>query len=448
MSQTTSASARKYTFEGRHALMLLIVIMMFGFWISAYSLERIDLEPFLRNILGDETVALFPRPFIAFAGLFHWRVLRHLIPVVIGIYLAYRAAVGLIKTLYDLPEEEDATKFLQRLRASSPVGIGAVTVKSNTLEEERTKSISLRVGGPVTIKIGADDAVVTELNGRFHRVLAAGSHNLERFETVHSVHNLRVQERTITDVLLLTKDGIELTADLAISYRIKQGSSPTTQKTFPFDEKAVRQAAYYSRVLANNQVSTWETFPIGQARSLLYDTIAESTLDEILEPVSASTEPYLVIHNSLENGLQEKLETIGVTLISVHITRLELPQPVVDQVIDHWQSHWETRRQIQTAEGEADAKEEVEMARTQAEIFMVKAIAESVKLAREQGGNNNMREIVALRLIEALEGMTRHSQRIDSRTEPITRDILPRLTTMRHQVAPPYLNPGNDEEQS
>jgi regulator of protease activity HflC (stomatin/prohibitin superfamily) len=448
MNQTGRPVEPAREVQGRSVLMVLILVMLLGFWLTAYSLERVSLDPFFVRWLGGPITGLLPRPMIVMMEMFHWRVLRHFLPVTAGIYLAYRAAVGLVKTLYDLPVEGDATQFLQRLRAASPAGINPVALKSRTLEAERPNSIVLRVGGPAKVKVAVGDVAVTELNGRFQQVLGAGTHTLGRFETVHSVIDLHPQERTAADIILITKDGLELTADLTIRFRIKQGDPPTTETPFTFVDEAVRQAAYFVR-LQDDQSDTWETLPLKQARQLLYATVAQFNLDEILEPATPHTEPYLAIHTVLDSELKKKLDPMGLELLSIHIGRLELPTPVLDQVIDYWQSHWENRRHIVAAEGEAEALEEIDMARAQAEIMMIKAIVEGVKLAREQGRSGDMRHILALRLIEALEGMTRHSQEAGSvvgpLTGPLAEEILPRLTDMRRQVARPYLNERNDE---
>ncbi len=425
--------------ESSRLFSLLMLLFFVSFWLLAHYMERVSLDPFFTWLALDITAATLPAPLRFVMEMFHWRVLRHLIPVAVGAYLAYRAVVGLVKTLYDLPENSAASQFLQRLRASSVTGLSPVTLKSGLSDSDRAKSIVLQVGGPGMVKLGVSDVAVTELNGRFQRILAAGKHKLGRFETIHSVIDLRLQNRAHTNALLMTKDGIELTADLTINFRIKQGSPPTPETPFPFDPAAVYAAAYFVRV-RDDAADTWQTQPPKLAQQLLYNIVAQYKLDEILEPATASTEPYFTITKELQEKLEPELAKMGLELVSATLDHLSLPQPVIDQVVTLWQSRWEIKRHIAVADGEAEALQEIDIARTEAEIMMMQAIVEGVQLARQQGSPSTMRDVLALRLIEALERMARQSDEAG----PVSQAVLPRLSQIRRQVAPPYLNPQND----
>jgi regulator of protease activity HflC (stomatin/prohibitin superfamily) len=449
MSQTSQPRPvrRPIDEQGRWVLIILMVLMFFSFWFLAHRLERLYLTELNFLVTTFPLLPTMPRPFISIIELLHPRVLRHFLPLAVGVYLAYRAAVGMIKTLYDLPEDDDATKFLGRLRAASPAGVKAAVLKSDTLAADRAKSVVLRVGGPANVMVAVGNVVVTELNGRFRRVLDAGMHTLERFETVHSILDLRPQERTVTDVLLLTRDGLEITADLTVSFRIQREGEPSVETPFPFAAEAVCKAAYYARVHPEH-VDIWQAVPLNEAKSALYAIIAQLNLDDILDPDTPGTDPEHTIQKRLKAELETRLKLIGLELVAVHVNHLVLPQPVVDQVIDYWQTRWEGERSLITAEGEAEALEAIDLARTEAEIGMIQAIAQGIKLAREQSSTGNMRDVLALRLIEALERMALHSQEAGPLTEPLTQEILPRLTDMRRRVNPPYLNERTDDSQS
>jgi hypothetical protein len=422
----------------------LLLLLMLIFWLVMGTLERVDIRPFLMDLLGAPVAGLIPAPLIFLMELFHWRVLRHLLPLLAGWYLSYRATVGLLKTLYDLPDDEQAASLLRRLRAASAAGISPVTLNSATLEEDRPKSVLLRVGGPGQVKIGPHDTAVTELNGRFRRVLGAGTHQLDAFETVHSVIDLRPQDRTVTGITLTTKDGIELTADLSLSFRINRGEEPVTRTNpYPFSPDAVRQAAYAIRVHTHHE-DNWDTLAAGQARGHLYQIVASYRLDTILAPDSRAAEPYLTIRKELERRLRTSLATIGLDLIAVQITRLELPEAVVEQFIQYWQSRWHTNLQIDAADSQAQTLQEIDLARIEAEVVMIQAIVEGVRLAREQGTPSTMRDMLALRLIEALEKIARRSQE----NQPLPQEILPRLSDMRQQIAPPYLSDQSEANPS
>ncbi|MCA9960819.1 MAG: hypothetical protein KC443_17385, partial [Anaerolineales bacterium] len=83
--------------------------------------------------------------------------------------------------------------------------------------------------------------------------------------------------------------------------------------------------------------------------------------------------------------------------------------------------------------GQATVLEEKEIARAEAEMTMIQAIVDGVQRARRDGQPANMSEIVALRLVDALEQMAHQSQRL----YPLPQGLLPQLEQMRRQLSPP-----------
>lgn len=410
--------------------LLLPVVMVY--WLFAWSLERLNLAPAVQTFWNTWMPVLpLPSVFIFFAEMLHPRVLRHLLPLIVGWVLAQRAAVSLVQSLYQMPDRAAASDFLQRLRMG---GIGGKAVNLNAaLLAERQKSVLLRVGGPGPVRVWAGEVAVTELNGRFRRVLGPGKHHLERFEYVLTLLDLRAQDRVEPDIRLITKDGLELTVDLHLSYRIHTGGEPVTPaRPYPYDEAAARAAAYAQTVLADNTVAYWNSLPQRLGRAKLVEIVSGYRMDEILPLTNTVTQPYLAIQTELIRQLRIALQPSGIELMSVFISRMELPEEISDQYIKFWQVDWETRRRINEADGQASALEEMEIARAEAEMTMIQAIVEGVQRARREGQSANISEIVALRWIDALDQMARQSQRLT----PLPRELLPQLQQMRQQLLP------------
>lgn len=420
---------------------LLPLVMFFLYWLFARSLERVAGLPMLTDWWQSSLPMLpLPNAVIAVWEMFHPRVLRHLIIPALGWYLAYNAAVSLVQTLYDLPDKQNGRSLLSRLQTRGTSQVKPLAVSSKTLVEAREKSELLRVGGPGRIAVVAGDVAVTELNGRFHRILGPGTHMLDRLEYVRAVLDLRQQERTATDVSLVTLDGIEISADVTITFRLEMGEElPGKNKPYPYDEEAVRLAAYNETVLANGTVSTWDNVPLNSVKANLTRIIANYRLDELLH-TRQNDDPFQAIRNDLVHQLRPFLLNQGIELLSLHISRLDLPTAVSDQYIQYWQTYWETQIRLQQADGEAMALEEIEIARAEAEMTMIQAIVEGVQRARRISNTNNMHEIIALRLVEALEKMAKQSQQ--SAALPLS--LLPQIDEIRRllkagSVPPPVL---------
>ena len=406
---------------------LLFVI----FWLFAHRLERIDLQA----TLAPWQQAWFPfvelpRAVVFAAEMLHWRVLRHLVSAIIGWRLAHGAAVSLVRALYDLPDRQAAKSLLNRLQWTKTPPGKPLAVSGLTLEQAREKSELLRVGGPGRIAVQAGDVAVTELNGRFHRILGPGAHTLDRLEYIYALLDLRPQERIAKVVRLHTGDGIEIKADIAIAFRLDTGEEiPTQNVPYPYSEEAVCMAVYNQTVLPDGSVSGWDNAPLNSAKMNLVNIIGRYKLDELLHARSAA-DPYLAIRTELIQKIRPFLINQGIELTGVHISRLELPPDVANQYIKYWRTHWETQVKLQEVDGAAMSLEEMEVARADAEMTMIQAIVEGVQRARAASNTNNMNEIIALRLVDALEKMAHQSQQ----DIPLPASLLPQIDTLRHQL--------------
>ncbi|RMG90881.1 MAG: SPFH domain-containing protein [Chloroflexi bacterium] len=415
-------------------LTFFLAVMTIFYWLFARLLERIDLSPILNQWWQGQVPGAGPLPvFLVFlAELLHPRVLRHLIPVFVGWWLAHDAAVELVQTLYNLPDKGFASQFLSHLRSERPLAESYVEVNRQTLPKLREQSVLLRVGGPGIIKIGNTEVAVTEINGRFHRILSPGRHVLKPFEQIHTILDLRPQERTITNIPLLTRDGIEIHADISLIFRIQPGDEPATRtRPYPYDETAVYHAAYALTVTPKETI-TWETLPGNIARGLLSKIIAQHTLDTLLHPPGRTAQPFLAIQTELTQKLATALSQTGLKLEQVHIHRLELPPQAANQYIQNWQSQLDTQIRLTQMDGAIKNLEKTEIARAEAEVVMMQAILEGLQKARLAGSTSTMREIVALRLVEAMEKMARQS----AEDIPLPGELLPNLEKLRQALLP------------
>lgn len=396
--------------------------LLFLYWLFVWYLERIDLAPAIR------AYAPFTPGFIVFfIELIHPRVLRHFIPIIIGWWFAYGAAVETMQRLYDLPDKESARQFLAGLRSPGAGYRQAHVLDNKTLEVERPGNVLLRVGGPGKVMVKPHTAIVTEINGFFGRVLPSGKFLLRPYEYVHAVIDLREQERTVSDIPLNTRDNVSLKGTFTITYRINRGQEqPTKNQPFPFDENAVRTAAYAHTVMGDLTASTWEGKPVSTTRSRLAATIGRYRLDEIMHPHGRTEEPYRTLQQEVLRTARTELARSGIELLSLRIDRLELPPDVETLYITYWRSHWDAQALLSQTDGKAAALEEIELARAEAEVAMIQAILEGIQRARRSGATSRFGEIVALRLVEGLERMAEDSHH--------SHNFLPTLNNLRAEL--------------
>ena len=420
-------------------LRLFLLFLLLCFWLFAWYMERINLSNVPLPALVSALIPFQLPPTVTFLReLFHWRVLRHFLPIIVGWWLAYEAAASLVMALYELPTKAGAKQLLGSLIRSQASAGTPLPLQNATLESVRERHVLLRVGGPGRVTVKRGDVAVTELNGRFHRILPAKTHNLHPFEYVHTVLNLQPQERSEPSISLITRDGIQFFADIHVLFQVKPGADVVTSShEFPYDEEAVRTAAYAQTVLGKDNVMAWESLAIIKAKEILTTIIAGYLLDEILAHSSSAAEPLQVIQAELLRKTRAALRQKGIHLLSVHVGNLNLPEKVTEQYIQYWQSQSEAYINLSLADGKATALEEIEIARAEAEMTMIQAILEGVQRARYSSNTASMREVVALRMVEALEKMARQTQSMQG----VSSELLLQISDIRHQ-----LNAGDEPE--
>src|SRR5688500_5041636 len=179
MSQITPLPQSMAGDDKKRWSLLVLTSLFFLYWLFARYLEGIDLhlsppQFWLRMLSIFPLFNVFSGPALFAFEMFSPRVLRHLIPVLVGWWLARQATFELLVNLYDLPDMKAAGEMLGRLQAGQMVPWPPIGIRRTQFSEQRQAEPLLRIGGPGQIFVGASDVVVTERNGRFYRVLATG----------------------------------------------------------------------------------------------------------------------------------------------------------------------------------------------------------------------------------------------------------------------------------
>ncbi len=410
---------------------IALVALFLLVWVAGWTMERFD---YFHHLPEAPLAALQPAvdtlairfPFLS--QLFSFRVLRHLVPAVIGWILARSAALGLIEALFDLPDRQGARLFLKRSQAAENPPGAPVAIRRSNFAKDRLQQPLLRYGGPGRVRVQQGDVIWTERNGRFQRVLGSGSPLLERYEYVRGVLDLRPQERGETRIRLTTKDGIELQTDVSLTYQIHRGEEgPTEREPFPYDEAAIRQAGYAETVLVDGHIDGWDTLPLRVVVRRLRQIVGRRTLDGLL--FRQDNRPLEDIKTRLLRDSRRDLEKSGIDLINIRLGRLEIPDEVIQQRIEHWQSFWQEWQRRREAAGTAEALVLVEKARAQAKAEAIQRILEGLREGQQALHMGGTREMVALRLVDAME-------RITSQVRPMqpARELSSRLGKIKQEI--------------
>lgn len=439
----------------------VLAVLFLGYWLLMSSMERINANAILAGYfmpgltpLQTETVSF--HPLLTWAvKLFHPRVLRHFIPLIAGWWLAVQAAISLMQVLYNCPDRRTAAEFLRRQRNDRVSRLEEpFTVRPENLADAQERSILLGVGGPVRVSIPSGFAGVTERNARFLRVLPPGVYTLQRFEHLLAVVDLHPQEKTARDVLMLTKEGIPVRADMSLTFAIDPGEDVATRRRpFPYDEQAVKKAAYGGVVGPNGRVSSWAEAPLGKVRGALAGLVSEESLDNLVHSPSPR-DAHHVLTQAVTNKVWQSLPREGIKPLSLRIGRLSPPPEVSRQYTDFWLANQRKKDMLARASGTAQLLQEAETARAAAEIAMIQAVVDGVRHAQQEAGAKLSGYLVAVRLLEALRKMfdssTHNLQSVGGDTVQLISDIHmldEKLSDLedRLQTPPPKFIPSRSE---
>ncbi len=325
----------------RGITLALLVVALLLYWLAARAVQGINLS--LNPPQWLDTVRnAFPLfdtffPVIYFVSeLLHWSVIRHFIPLAIGVRLAHNIALDLVHQLYDLPDRKDARHLLSRLHGRMPPFQKPLAINRLKFSEQRVEEELLRVGGPGLVTLSESDAAVTEINGRFERVIPPGRQKLRRFEKIVAVIDLREQERFERNVTLVTKEGLELTTDVYVNFRIQGRSEHAGRIGYSVNDEAVRKAAYNT---TNSEfgASRWDNAPLPIASGVLRGIVGRMKLQDLIDPnLALEGAPQPGVQRDMERTLRGILRSMGIELLDARITAFKMGDVMRDTLVDYY----------------------------------------------------------------------------------------------------------------
>jgi hypothetical protein len=323
--------------------------------------------------------------------------MRMALPVVGVLAAIPLLALRLLHILYATKDLNEAHNALNRIIFGQLGGSPRILVKEGKIASGED-TFAHRVGGPVSLTVHSDSAVVTEQYGRLKQILGPGRWQLKPFEKIWAIIDFRPQ-CWIYEVSALTKEGIPISCEADISFKIDDHHRDPRWKvhvseTYPYAEEAVFRAATSTWIRKTERedprIAWTGRVVVDSTDSLLRDILAEYRLDWLLAPTRPGDEhPREKIRKRLEDGLRERVIEVGARLLNVEIGMIEvkardeqtsnqLSEVVSKQWIEGWEADWKRRALASKAEGEAELLR-IDMARIQAQANMVVTLIDALQ---------------------------------------------------------------------
>lgn len=364
----------------------LLVISLLLYWSAARAVQGINLSlnpPQWLDTIRNAFPLLdtfFPLVYLI-SEMLHWSVIRHFIPLILGAGLAHHITLDLVHQLYDLPERSDARHLLRRLRGRIPPFQRPLIIQRLKFAEQRVEEELLQVGGPGLVALPESDVAITEINGRFERVLRPSRrHKLRRFEKIIAVLDLREQERFDRNVTLVTKEGLELATDVFVNFRLQRRAEDEGRIGYSVNDEAIRKAAYN---VTNFEfgLSRWDSSPLPIASAVLRGIVSKMKLQDLIDPNEAlEGAPHPGVQRDMERTLRGILRSMGIELLEARITAFKMNEVMRDTLVDYYKGFLPPRPQLGPIDPNADGSAtRHKMMRDK----MIKSIASGMENLRE-----------------------------------------------------------------
>lgn len=287
------------------------------------------------------------------------------------------------------------------------------TIKQSKKSPVSTLSPSFRLLGAGFL-FSHEAAAITRGNS-FMRADGPGLVFLHQGEAIAQVFDLRTQSRK-QEVEATTRDGIPVKTSVSVSFHVRRlptgerrpRSVETDTIPYPYDRQALFDLTYAGSVAGEEKRLSWADQICPQAATLLVGEIGRFTLDQLLE--SAAAEPMGEIKANIKRGLEalqasEDGPTLpkGVTIASVGVGGLELPDEVVIQRLATWQVEWQSRATSDRAAGAIETQRLVNQARARAVADSIDSLLSSIEAVQVQGQGGQLHEVVLQQLTKSLE---------------------------------------------
>jgi hypothetical protein len=364
-------------------------------------------------------------------------ILRNMIPPIVLLWLVLRLGGAFTKGVYGLPAA-DASEYLRtslfgKLRGQSLPDVSTQLALSWTIEEllggelgaygpfllvengdirhKAAHDPLVRIGGPGSMVVAPDSAVLLERAGQLTQVAGPGVYPLRRFEKVRDIVNLRPLQHLTLEAKGMSREGIPVVWPVDVHYQIDDEGdgfhAATESQPYAFAEEAVLRASS-NRFMLEPDASAhpdWGDLVAGAAEGILRSIMARHPLDRLIRPLPDSDAlPRREIERGLETALAKTAARNGAKLLWVDLHSVKLVDPVAQQWVERWQADWKKLASDELARAEADRVYQLDRIKAEAQEML-----REITLALEPADGRPRpfsADVISLRLIETLRQIT------------------------------------------
>ena len=341
---------------------------------------------------------------------FWLRVALGVVPLLLAIGTAFMLAARFLKAVYPKLSRGEAIKFIIYSRFGRPSFGPWIKVQGGRITANED-SVLTRIGGPGSLIIGGDNAVVLERAGVFMAVEGPGFPSLRPFEKIYDIVDLGPKSYSYT-VSAMSREGIFLDWEVEVQYQIADGGQPLKDGAFyPLSQEDVFLASTSKWIREPSwkfeQDMDWEGLILvscteGKLRSIL----ARRPLDQLIGLTEREDEAArIAIQNELEKELQDYAPKIGAKILRVRLDNLKVRDDVAKQWIETWKAEWQSWSAERRAHGDAANIFQFEKVKAEAQAEMILEISRALRIGLENRSlpRQAIPQMLLLRLFSVLD---------------------------------------------
>ncbi|MBN1139181.1 MAG: SPFH domain-containing protein [Anaerolineae bacterium] len=355
-------------------------------------------------------------------------VIRDMAPGLLALAAVDLMAARFVQALYKIKSLAEARGFMYRcLFGLSKFGPWLRIEAGKANQEDH---ILNQAGGPGHLVVYNDSAVLLEKSGQFTRIAKKGFVRLDPLEKAYTIVDLR-PKRWVYPVKAMSKEGIPITCDAEIAYQIDdEGLESSEKEPYPAPEHKIFQAAVCTWIReADRPVETrtmdWSgRVIISETEGSLRTILSQYPLDRLIGLAPDSINPREEIRSELEKQLRKGVPKLGAKILSVALGDIKVDHEITQQWVEAWQARWERWATERQALGKAAQVEQVEHAKTRAQVMMITNIIEALQPLATPSDQAITSKLVLTRLFMVLSR---------AQADPLTRVYLPQeaVNTLR-----------------
>lgn len=276
-----------------------------------------------------------------------------------------------------------------------------------------------RIGGPGRLIVEPGNVVILETLLAPARILGAGEHRVRKGEIIKAVIALEEYSGQIDKITASTQDGIDVkVTDVEFRFCINPATqtpaSRTMQNPYPFSRKSVYDLVYNRTVSADGTTGDWMGAVQGVIRGIIAEHISAHDLDTLLSPAVRDAHPMFELRRKFsEPQNQEKIKGAGAKLLWINIGNFVAESDDIEkQRLQVWLAKQSGVEKIMQAQGEAEKISSRERGRAEAQVVLLRSIAQALQEI-DAGGKldkaktaKNLWNIVMARTAQILESMS------------------------------------------